>query len=80
MAEREEIKHLVQTEGWQIVLAMFKEEFDDFRKNIKTEGRTAKDIAVELIAKQEAAQMVKRVLAKVNRIANQIEVSKQSYK
>ncbi len=77
---QDEMKHLVQTPGWQIVLATFNETFEDFKKEIKTDGKRYEDIAIELMAKQEAAKMVKRALDKIKRMANVVEIKKESYK
>lgn len=67
--EQQAIRATLQTQGWQLIEAMIRNEAVDVRmaKHINRE-RNHQDIAIEAIAKGNAAERMERVLNRINAI------------
>lgn len=74
------IKNIIKTDSWQVVEKMLKEELIEKAINIKTEGKTADVIALEVMAMERASKIVNNFLKKLKRIASMEELKEQSYK
>ena len=70
----------MKTLGWIDIEQMFYDEIILAKSDIRTNNLDYKTIAVHTIARKEAGKIVKKVLARLNAIANEISVDKQSYK
>lgn len=80
--QQKAIQQIVSQTGWQYIEEVFKEEVLEGRKpiNFKTEGKTADLIAIEVIAREQAAKIVDRVLKRLKRIASVEELKKEDWK
>ena len=80
--QQKAIQQIVSQTGWQYIEDLFKEEVLEGRKpiNFKTEGKTADLIAIEVIAREQAAKIVDKVLKKLKRIASVDELTKENWK
>jgi len=80
--QQKAIQQIVSQTGWQYIEDVFKEEVLEGRKpiNFKTEGKTADLIAIEVIAREQAAKIVDKVLKKLKRIASVEELKKENWK
>ena len=78
---KESIKQVVLSAGWKEVLAIFNDELltEKQLSKVNTEKRY-EDIAIETIARSKAAKIVDKVLDRINRIANEKEFEKQSFR
>jgi hypothetical protein len=76
------IKQITEQKGWEYIEALFKEEILEGKKplNFKTEGKTHDMIAIEAIAREQAAKMVNSVLAKIKRVNAEDKMEKQEWK
>ncbi len=76
------IKQITDQKGWEYIEALFKEEILEGKKplNFKTEGKTHDMIAIEAIAREQAAKMVNSVLAKIKRVKGEDKIEKQEWK
>lgn len=79
---KNQIKQIVSMPAWKYIEDIFKDEVLEGKKpvNFKTEGKTAEMIALEAMAREKAAKIVTKTLNKLNRIKNDKEYEKQSYK
>ena len=79
---RKQIKSLVDTQAWNYIEEMFRDEILEGRKpiNFKTEGKTSDIIAIEVIAREMAAKIVDKTLRKIRAIKAEQEFEKESYK
>jgi hypothetical protein len=79
---KQAIKSIVETPAWQEIENFFKEEMLEGKKplNIKTEGKSADMIALEVMAREQAAKSVDNALKKLRRIANNAESEKESWR
>ena len=79
---KQAIKSIVETPAWQEIEEFFKEEFLEGKKplNIKTEGKSAEMIALEVMARNQAAKNVNNALTKLRRIASSVDEKKESWK
>lgn len=77
-------KHNVQatmkTLGWAEIEQLFLDEILENKKDIRTNGLDYETIAVHAIANKQASKIVKKVLNKLNQIANETQINKQSFK
>lgn len=73
-----DLKTLVQTPAWKELKEYFIDELTLKPLKIKTEGKTNEQIALEVSARNEAADIVKRTLNKVERIAGKTEAKAQT--
>lgn len=74
------IKQTVNSRGWRDILVIFKEEVEQEKRDIKTDGRRFEDVAVDTIAQKQAAKIVKRVINKVNRLGEDEKADKIIYR
>lgn len=81
-AELQEVQNTLKSLGWGIIKGMIEDSFLEGKKpvNIKTDGKTADMIAMEVIAKQEAAKAMQSFFRKLAALSNKKTVEKQVYK
>lgn len=79
---KQAIKSIVETPAWAEIEELFREEVLEGKKplNIKTEGKTAEMIAMEVMAREQAAKSVDKVLKKIRRIAGTADYDRDSWK
>jgi hypothetical protein len=79
---KEAIKSIVSLPAWEEVEAVLRDEFLDGKKplNLKTEGKTAEMIAMEVMAREMSAKALDKALKRLRRIANREEYTKESFK
>jgi hypothetical protein len=77
---KENIKNLVASQGWKEVMELFNEEIlaekDLTKLNLE---KRYEDIAIDTIARAKAQKIVKSVLKKVNNLAGQTDLPKESF-
>ena len=76
----ENIKATLKTLGWKEIEKKFIDEILLNTRSIRTNGRRYEDIAVDTIAKKDAAKIVKKVLLEIKRLGSVEVMTKQSYK
>jgi len=79
--ENDYIKQTLNTEGWALIEQMIKDRITEVRlaRNIKKNKRY-EDIAIEVLAKSRAANKMLSLLQKLDRIKNESEYKKESFK
>jgi hypothetical protein len=79
--ENEIVKATLNTQGWFIIESWLKEKVTEVRlaRNTKKDKRF-EDIAIDVLARQKAANRMLSVLNKLDRIKNGTEVKKQVYR
>jgi len=79
--ENDYIKQTLNTEGWALIEQMIKDRITEVRlaRNIKKSKRY-EDIAIEVLAKSRAANKMLSLLQKLDRIKNESEYKKESFK
>lgn len=80
--QKKAISQIVNQTGWQYVEDFIRQELIEGKKplNLKTEGKTAEMIALEVVAYNKAGRMVENVLKRLHAIASYREALKESYK
>ena len=76
------IKQILNLPAWIDVKQVFLDEIFDSKKiiNIKCEGKSDALIAAECRAREQAVKIVDKVLKKLERIAGERDISKESFK
>jgi len=80
--QKKAIKSIVTLPAWEYIVDVFKSEVIEGKKplNFKTEGKTAEMIAMEVMAREMSAKIVDSVIKKLNRMGNETEYKKESFK
>lgn len=76
------VKSILQTPAWQEIEDYLLSTIKDGVgvDKVKTDGRRYEDIAVDVIAMQEAGKILKRAISGLKRFANNDKESEESYR
>ena len=76
------IQQIVNLPAWEVVERVIKDEIIESKKaiNFKTEGKTAEMIALDVLAKKESGEIIKKALTKINNIGKSKEFKKESFR
>lgn len=82
MDRKKALQQIINLPAWEVVEDIIKEEIVEGKKplNIKTEGKTAEMIALEVMAKKESAEIIMKALREIKRIGNTQEFKKEDYR
>jgi len=74
------LKDFVKTNEWQEIQVMFYEEMDKLNKTIPYKDKDIEQVGKHYIARQEAIEIIKRVLRRIETVTKEIKPINQSYK
>jgi hypothetical protein len=74
------LKDFVKTQDWQEVQIMFFEEMDKLNKTIPYKDKDIEQVGKHYIARQEAIDIIKRVLRRIETVTKDIKTTKESYR
>lgn len=77
--EKELVKSILKSKGWEIIEKMLLEEANEFKK-VKTDGKRFEDIAVETIANDKFSKTLASFIRKMNNIKNDKSFNTVVYK
>jgi hypothetical protein len=82
MDRKKALQQIISLPAWEVVEEIIKEQIVEGKKplNIKTEGKTAEMIALEVMAKKESAEIIMKALREIKRIGSTQEFKKDSYR
>lgn len=82
ITKQKAIQSIVSLPAWEYIEDVFKEEILEGRKpiNFKTEGKSADSIALEVMAREQSAKIVDKVLKRLRAMASGKTFQKESYK
>jgi|LSQX01.1.fsa_nt_gb hypothetical protein len=74
------LKDFVKTQDWQEIQIMFFEEMDKLNKTIPYKDKDIEQVGKHYIARQEAIDIIKRVLRRIETVTKDIKTTKESYR
>lgn len=78
---KDNIRATINTQGWQDILKIFEDEILNEKRRVKIDiNKRYEEIALDTLARVRSALIVDRVLAKINKLAVEVEYKKESYK
>jgi hypothetical protein len=82
MIDYESIKNTLKSPGWANIELMIEEEMNDLKDvtDMATNHKTAQELGIEVIARQQGVKMIKKLFDKIRKLKNYQEVKQVSYK
>jgi hypothetical protein len=74
------LKDFVKSSDWQQIQVMFYEEMDKLNKTIPYKDKDLEQVGKHYVARQEAIDIIKRVLRKVETVGRDVEIKKESFR
>jgi translation initiation factor 2B subunit (eIF-2B alpha/beta/delta family) len=74
------LKDFVKSSDWQQIQLMFYEEMDRLSKTIPYKDKDLEQVGKQYVARQEAIDIIKRVLRRIETVSKDVEVKKESFR
>lgn len=74
------LKDFVTTNEWQEIQIMFYEEMDKLNKTIAYKDKDLEQVGKHYVARQEAIDIIKRVLKRIETVTKDVTVKKETYR